>query len=433
MSAGQEDTGEHELVIIRRRHHDEDEGHHGGVWKIAYADFMTAMMAFFLVMWLINATDEETLTQVANYFNPLPLSDKIASTKGLNDMESGAKGAVSEAGAAKTKTGDSKGDPETAPGRPKFTEEALYKDPLGALDMLAHEVTPTDAEIAKNQKAVHNGADGKGDAGDAYRDPFNPSEQIEASVEQGAPALPSRNTRAAAPMSAKAPDAAAKTPDNPSAANETVPPAVGEPQISATGPAEKPNLDKSAALEQTAPPPAAQPAEAAKPPAEPKPENAQAATRAAEGAELSTAIKQLFEGAAPGTIPHVDVTLTEEGLLISLTDEFDFGMFASGSAEPNPALVVVMEKIAKLLEKHQGGIVLRGHTDARPYRSGSYDNWRLSAARAHMAYYMLLRGGIPEQRFERIEGYADHSLRIPASPEAAQNRRIEILLRKPKP
>ena len=66
------------------------------------------------------------------------------------------------------------------------------------------------------------------------------------------------------------------------------------------------------------------------------------------------------------------------------------------------------------------------------FRSATYDNWRLSTARAHMAYYMLVRGGIPEGRFDRVEGYADHSLRVPNDPEAAQNRRIEILVRKPK-
>jgi chemotaxis protein MotB len=78
-------------------------------------------------------------------------------------------------------------------------------------------------------------------------------------------------------------------------------------------------------------------------------------------------------------------------------------------------------------------LVVRGHTDGRPYKSGTYDNWRLSTARAQMAYYMLLRGGIDEKRFEHIEGHADRDLRVADDPEAAQNRRIEILLRKAKP
>ena len=50
-----------------------------------------------------------------------------------------------------------------------------------------------------------------------------------------------------------------------------------------------------------------------------------------------------------------------------------------------------------------------------------------------MAYYMLNRAGIPEKRFERIEGFADHRLKDPARPFAAENRRIEILLREANP
>ena len=49
-----------------------------------------------------------------------------------------------------------------------------------------------------------------------------------------------------------------------------------------------------------------------------------------------------------------------------------------------------------------------------------------------MAYYMMTRAGIPEARIERVEGHADHTLRDPAHPMAAENRRIEILLREPK-
>ncbi|GAN55099.1 flagellar motor protein MotB [Tanticharoenia sakaeratensis] len=57
--------------IIIRREEVVSGGHHGGSWKIAYADFVTAMMAFFLVMWLINATTEQQRRGIANFFNPL--------------------------------------------------------------------------------------------------------------------------------------------------------------------------------------------------------------------------------------------------------------------------------------------------------------------------------------------------------------------------
>ena len=45
-------------------------GHHGGAWKVAYADFVTAMMAFFLLMWLLSTTDEQTRLGLADYFSP---------------------------------------------------------------------------------------------------------------------------------------------------------------------------------------------------------------------------------------------------------------------------------------------------------------------------------------------------------------------------
>ena len=50
-----------------------------------------------------------------------------------------------------------------------------------------------------------------------------------------------------------------------------------------------------------------------------------------------------------------------------------------------------------------------------------------------MAYYMLSRGGLAEKRFERVEGYADRRLKDPSHPLAAENRRIEILLREAAP
>jgi chemotaxis protein MotB len=108
-------------------------------------------------------------------------------------------------------------------------------------------------------------------------------------------------------------------------------------------------------------------------------------------------------------------------------------MFAIGSAEPQPQLIQAMDAIAAILKQQPGLIVVRGHTDAHPYRSATYDNWRLSSARAQMAYYMLTRAALPESRFERIEGYADKRLRDPAHPFSAENRRIEILLKGAKP
>ena len=131
--------------------------------------------------------------------------------------------------------------------------------------------------------------------------------------------------------------------------------------------------------------------------------------------------------------PELAIEAADDGILISITDRQNFSMFPVGSAEPQARVVRMMDAIAMSLEAIPGSIVVRGHTDGRPYRSRTYDNWRLSAARAQMAYYMLNRGGVPEKRFDRIEGFADHRLKNSAHPLAAENRRIEILVREAKP
>lgn len=58
-------------------------GHHGGAWKVAYADFVTAMMAFFLLMWLINTTDPEQKRGIAEYFAPSSVSETTSGSGGI--------------------------------------------------------------------------------------------------------------------------------------------------------------------------------------------------------------------------------------------------------------------------------------------------------------------------------------------------------------
>ncbi|WP_404378475.1 flagellar motor protein MotB [Caenispirillum salinarum] len=57
--------------------------HHGGAWKVAYADFVTAMMAFFLLLWLLNAVTEEQLQGISNYFNPATVSQNPSGAGGM--------------------------------------------------------------------------------------------------------------------------------------------------------------------------------------------------------------------------------------------------------------------------------------------------------------------------------------------------------------
>src|SRR6516165_8642858 len=70
-------------IVIKKIRKGGHGGHHGGAWKVAYADFVTAMMAFFLLMWLINTTSPEQKRGIADYFAPASVSTSTSGTGGI--------------------------------------------------------------------------------------------------------------------------------------------------------------------------------------------------------------------------------------------------------------------------------------------------------------------------------------------------------------
>jgi chemotaxis protein MotB len=428
-------TEAHPEIIIVKRHSAHEEEHHGGAWKIAFADFMTAMMAFFLVLWIISATDKNTKTLIARYFNPVKVEEPAKAQKGIHGApEKGAVYAPEEgngapnAGMPSSEHGEGpaeKGNenpaspskqneqarpptpsplppPDPAKPYPTMSEQELFSDPRASLDKIAG-APPPGPRIDPSAALKGYGEVGPS-ADEALRDPFRPlgSDQAVNVVAEN-PGAP--------------PAAAAPSDESPSASTAIAPAAPAPPGPAQTpGGAERPGAESPSPS--TANPPAPDPAEA---------------RQTAASNLLADLQKRLAGGSKSMQGPQLDVQATEEGILISLTDRQNFSMFAIGSAEPQPRVLHMMEAIAASLQNLQGAIVVRGHTDGRPYRSATYDNWRLSSARAQMAYYMLIRGGLPEKRGERVEGYADHRLRDPSHPLAAENRRIEILVREAKP
>ncbi|MCF4129186.1 MotB family protein [Methylobacterium sp. SyP6R] len=433
----------HQEIIIIKRHGDHEDGHHGGAWKIALADFMTAMMALFLVMWLINSTSKEQKQTIAEYFNPVKLAEVTHDKKGLRDphdtpSEPGAEGGKAEGKGAEGK-GEGKGEgkagdkaSEAAPGS-RARESALFQDPYAVLARLASEGERGDT-ASSDAAAVESGQPGIS-GGDAARDPFDPlywqveplpRHRTERPGKVGtAVSAPSENRLdAAGQVAAAKPRDPKDAPTRVASADDGLPLTPKDPAKDAKDAA------KSAALK--VPAPADAPKDAAKdlardPKDSTKEKAAETAAVAAMKAEIAKAVAPLATTGTP--TPKVEVRRSGEGILISITDEIDFSMFGVGSAEPTPKVVRAIEKIAKVINSRPGRIVVRGHTDARPFRSDTYDNWRLSTARAQMASYMLVRGGVDESRIERIEGYADRQPRNPADPKAAENRRIEILVR----
>ncbi|MDZ4760418.1 MAG: flagellar motor protein MotB [Alphaproteobacteria bacterium] len=113
-------------------------GHHGGAWKVAYADFVTAMMAFFLLMWLINTTSPEQKRGIADYFAPASVSRSTQGSDGLLGgtafQEDGARSSGSNRPIMETQQADSRrrnakggGEGEGRAGEGDASAEALAK------------------------------------------------------------------------------------------------------------------------------------------------------------------------------------------------------------------------------------------------------------------------------------------------------------------
>ena len=374
-----------EIVIVRRKSGGGDEGHHGGAWKIAYADFVTAMMAFFLVMWLINASNEATRAQVASYFNPIKLTDSSTAKRGLTEPKE----------TFKTK----QPPPEEKVAEPKAGEMTLAQE-----DKLMHDPQRILASLAaKDKGAAMIAAVPEAEPSPLPEDfdPFDPQ------TWQPVPEKPVEHEMTEPGR------------------EKPVGPAVKEPpeiKVEELKPVEAPKAEPIREPAKAVPHPDASPVPEES--ADKKLSNQTIAAAAAIRAEILSRF-----GAGHQPLPaNLDVEPTFEGVLISLTDRHEFGMFALGSAEPDPQLVTLIATIAGVLSDKPGFVVVRGHTDARPYRNKKYDNWQLSTARAHMAVYMLERGGLDSTRIRRVEGHADRDLKDPGNPQSERNRRIEILL-----
>ncbi len=143
-----------EIVIIRRPSVLDTDFHSSGVWKIAFADFMTAMMAFFLVMWLINATNEETRAGIASYFNPVKLAEATIDKKGLRDPLETEKDGTPEGQQSRSAIeseddslkGYSRTRNDTHERQPHFSESALFEDPYAVLAALVSGSDPKAVE-----------------------------------------------------------------------------------------------------------------------------------------------------------------------------------------------------------------------------------------------------------------------------------------------
>lgn len=252
-------------IIIKRVQAPSGSAHHGGAWKVAYADFVTAMMAFFLLMWLLNATTEKQRKGLADYFNPTVVQSTMGGAQG----------------------------------------------------------------------------------------PFGGQVQ-DASTNSGQGAGASRDLRGGAARDA-AFDAIARHIQN---------------ELTGSG---------------------------------------------AESMQRTNLLK------------HVITRMTDEGLVIELTDLMDAPLFVGDSAQPSPELQELSEILAGVLGRVKNQLAISGHVRAYPEMLIHSPVWALSDARAHTVRNLLEGARLDSKRIQRVTALADRRNRS-VNPMDPANNRIEVIL-----
>lgn len=147
--------------------------------------------------------------------------------------------------------------------------------------------------------------------------------------------------------------------------------------------------------------------------------------------ELEESVKALSESRPElaGMQDNLKAERVEEGVRIELIDDLNQPMFRLGSSDLDPSAMKVLQKVAALVAKTDGKLLITGHTDGRPIRGRpGYDNWNLSSDRAHATRRALLEAGVPAAKIAGVIGKGDSEHAVPASPDDPRNRRIGILV-----
>ncbi len=280
-------VGEAPTIIIKKVKKGGHAGHHGGAWKVAYADFVTAMMAFFLLMWLINTTSPEQKRGIADYFAPASVSETTSGSGGIL-------GGASLASSGSKSSGS--------------------KDVIQAL---APEAPPNVTDTGQSQNQSQNASAGTQDKAD------------DAALTSAAQSLKQ--------------------------AMQDMP-------------------------------------------------------------ELTELSKQII------------VDQTPEGLRVQLVDQEGRSMFKEGSSAPNDRAKVLLQAVAKVVNKLPNRITIAGHTSADAGGAKPSSDWALSSSRADVSRQILQAAGVDADRIYQVAGKAASDPLYPDDPLLPGNRRITIVL-----
>ena len=320
-----------EPIIVKKIEETGGGGHHGGGWKVAYADFMTAMMAFFLLLWILAASDEEALRGLADYFTP-SLSQSGGRGQGMLD------------GTIIASNGDQGGSnsPEGNTRLPTFGIE----NPLAVFDSRLRDKTETETIV--EYETDPDGA------------------MVETSQEK-----------------------------KESVAQQEAEKKASEEQYQAELKDRNANMQ---ALEE----------------------------------QIKRQIEERTDLADLGE--NLRFERSPDGLLVEIMDKEGKSMFSRGSARVDTRTRDLIRIIGEAIVGLENDIVITGHTDAVPFaNSQGYSNWELSADRANATRRVLIDTGVSPARIKRISGLAETQPLNAADPDAAENRRISVLLSYPEP
>jgi chemotaxis protein MotB len=297
-------------LVIKKIKKGGGEGHHGGAWKVAYADFVTAMMAFFLLMWLINTTTPEQKRGIADYF----------AAQNISRSTSGAGGVL--AGTV-------------------FGQQGAR---AGGSTAVINQKTPP-----KQQEQLQTGAQGQAKGGSTE-----------------------------------------------TLGNEAQSQAKSDDKMERQMPSNENRLFEQAEMSLR-----------------------QAMQQMPDIAELSR---------------NIIMNQTPEGLSIQLVDQDGQAMFQPGTATPLPKTRILLQQVAKIVDRLPNRIAITGHTDAAQFQGpNGVTNWELSTDRANAARSVLSAEGIAADRIFSVAGKAGTDPLLPDDPYASSNRRIGILLMREAP
>ena len=127
---------------------------------------------------------------------------------------------------------------------------------------------------------------------------------------------------------------------------------------------------------------------------------------------------------------YVQMSVTGEGLRVELIESEKGMFFESGSSVPSENGRALLMLLVSQLSKLPNGLLIEGHTDARPFSGRTdYSNWELSTDRANAARRLMETDGLRSGQVVQVRGFADQNLRVKDDPNSASNRRISVIVR----